>query len=519
MRLFLLVISNILILFVNAQIGAYYVSPELNHELARNRKARKDSIHSAVLPLHPNDSRIITYSSEEAFDSKLSWNNDKWSAIPLSDIQTGYENGTGLVINSNIGAGLSFNTDKWRVNANYLFGYWQTNAHINSIADSMEIIPGIGYAIPTSGNYTSHTAFGSASFTPNKFFSFELGRDKHFIGHGYRSLILSDNANVYPYFKIDTKVWKIRYTNIYSWMQDIQIANGDPSKYRNKFTTTHFLDWNITKSWSIGVFETIIWQAKDTLLNRGYDINYLNPVIFYRPVEFAQGSADNAIMALNTQIKVTSNHHIYSQFVIDEFLLENLRADLYHFLQPNDTTVEYGWWANKYAFQLGYKYFNVAGIESLDFQSEFNAIRPYTFTHGSTQQNYAHFNQAMAHPRGANFYEWVNIIRYQKERLKVRNQFVWSNYGLDKDSTNFGGNLFQEYGSRSGTFYQTIAQGDRNVLLFNDLRFSYIIDSKSRLEADFGWMWRNNRGESYSTNAHFIYLGLRTKLWSRYYDY
>jgi hypothetical protein len=29
---------------------------------------------------------------------------------------------------------------------------------------------------------------------------FHIGKGKHFWGHGYRSLFLSDNSNAYPYF-------------------------------------------------------------------------------------------------------------------------------------------------------------------------------------------------------------------------------------------------------------------------------------------------------------------------------
>ena len=34
--------------------------------------------------------------------------------------------------------------------------------------------------------------------------------------------------------------------------------------------------------------------------NRGYEISYLNPIIFYRPVEYSMGSnKGNALMGLN----------------------------------------------------------------------------------------------------------------------------------------------------------------------------------------------------------------------------
>ena len=41
-------------------------------------------------------------------------------------------------------------------------------------------------------------AVGHINFAPSKHFSIELGHGKHFIGDGYRSLLLSDNAFSYP---------------------------------------------------------------------------------------------------------------------------------------------------------------------------------------------------------------------------------------------------------------------------------------------------------------------------------
>ncbi len=526
MRLWLSIISVLLSLSVSAQITNGYIHPSLNHSLERSLRAKDTLINTALKPL--NRSQLKTYGNimENAAFEDL-WDQDfelksNLSLYPLLELQGGYELGNHqnkAVLNSSIGAGFDYDHDKWHINLNYMFGYWQTNRHMQIYTDSNEIIPSMGYAIPLGDNYASHSVLGSVSFTPNQFFTFELGKNKHFIGHGHRSLILSDNANSHPYFKIDTKFWRVRYTNIYSWMQDITTANGDPSKYINKFSTAHYLDWKVTKSWSIGIYESIIWQAKDTLLNRQFDINYLNPIIFYRPVEFAQGSADNAIMGLNTLVKINKNHHIYAQFVIDEFLLDAIQADIKHFFNPEDTTIEHGWWANKYAFQIGYKYFDVAQIEGLDFQTEINLVRPFMFSHGSTLQNYAHFNQSMTHPRGANFYEWVNFIRYQKGNWRFSNQFIWSIYGTDYDEVSYGGDLYESYRNREGTYGHKIGQGLKNALVFNDLSASYIINSKINLQGKIGYMMRHNYNRLFQDNANYFYLGLSTQLWSRNYDY
>lgn len=51
-------------------------------------------------------------------------------------------------------------------------------------------------------------ATGTISYALKKHFTFQTGHDRNFIGDGYRSLILSDNATPYPFLKIVTDFGK-----------------------------------------------------------------------------------------------------------------------------------------------------------------------------------------------------------------------------------------------------------------------------------------------------------------------
>ena len=53
------------------------------------------------------------------------------------------------------------------------------------------------------------------------------------------------------------------------------------------------------------------------------------------------------------------------------------------------------------------------GIDHLDLQAEMNIIRPFTYTHRDSVRSYAHANQPLAHPLGANLREVVLKLRYQ----------------------------------------------------------------------------------------------------------
>ena len=70
------------------------------------------------------------------------------------------------------------------------------------------------------------------------------------------------------------------------------------------------------------------------------------------------------------RFKVFKAHIFYGQVLFDEFYLKELRA-------------ANGWWANKYGIQIGYKTFDLLNIKGLGLQTEFNTVRPYTYSHAS----------------------------------------------------------------------------------------------------------------------------------------
>ena len=194
-----------------------------------------------------------------------------------------------------------------------------------------DIVPGEGHALATDVGYYHETGTGYISYSAPKYFEVELGHGKHFWGDGYRSLLLSDATNNYSYLRMSTTIWRIKYVNLFTNMKDIRGTDGTFWKFRNKYGTAHFLSINATKWLNVGLFESVIWQAHDTLNGRGYDINYLNPVIFYRPVEYAVGSSDNSVLGLNVRVSPCNAIQLYHQLVLDEFLLSEIRA-------------QNGWW-------------------------------------------------------------------------------------------------------------------------------------------------------------------------------
>ncbi|MEM9022893.1 MAG: gliding motility protein RemB, partial [Bacteroidota bacterium] len=275
----------------------------------------------------------------------------------------------------------------------------------------------------------------------------------------------------------------------------------------NKFGTFHYLSIDLTSRLNLALFESIIWQGSDTLVDRGIDVNYLNPIIFFRPVEFSTGSADNSLIGLALKYKLHNNLVLYGQVIIDEFLFSEVRSGR-------------GSWRNKQGFQLGYKYFDVFGIPNLWMRGEFNYVRPFTYSHGSVEQNYAHFNQALAHPLGANFWESLAMFHYQHGNWSWEARFQYALIGSDEPGNNVGADLFRSYDDRLSDFGYYVGDGVRSDLLISGMRVAYLLWPGNNLQLTGEYFFRNLDTEGVgATNTHIFTIGLSTSLSNWYQDF
>lgn len=295
-----------------------------------------------------------------------------------------------------------------------------------------------------------------------EYVSMQFGHDRNFIGNGYRSLILSDHANNYLFLKLSTKIWRFQYTNLFTKMATTDDVSGQGNPIPKKYMAFHHLSLNITDNFNIGIFESIVYGRPDSL-NNGIDLNYLNPIIFYRSIEHETGDNGNAILGMDFKWNAFKGIQFYGQAVIDEMIVgEFIGGD--------------GWWGNKQAAQLGLKYIDVAKINNLDLQLEWNLVRPYTYTHFNEESfsNYQHYSQPLAHPLGANFREIAAIVRYQPTaRLMLTAKGIFTKIGYDPNGENWGSNIFLDYNTREMDYGNETGQGAPSNIQFFDLTASY----------------------------------------------
>ncbi len=420
------------------------------------------------------------------------------SGKDLVDGKKTFVNTRGIMITGNLGPKFSFFTSFLENQASF-------PVYMDSFVKFNGVIPGQGRVVsPTPASYDFANATGYISYSPNKIFNFQFGHDRNFIGDGYRSLLLSDNTIAYPALKITTTFWKIRYLNLMTSMMDARHTPQQDQGFTKKYVNLHYLSLNATKRLNFGLFESITWGGA----SRGLELSYLNPLVFYHPIAFGDQSAANIMLGLTTRYSILKNLVVYSQLMMDEFRIQDV-------LHRN------GWWGNKQGVQAGVKYYNAFHIKNLFLQYEFNYVRPYSYQYASTLGSYENYNQPLAHPVGANFFEHVGFLRYRYKMwgCELRGQYLI--YGDDDADYNHGRRTSNLYNvNRFADFGIKTLSGIQNVITSGEARLQYFVNPVTGLVLEAGVMMRNKTVQDQATQkTNWVFLGLKTYLFNRYYDF
>lgn len=304
---------------------------------------------------------------------------------------------------------------------------------------------------------------GGLTYAATRHISLLLAHDRNFIGNGYRSLILSDYSSPYFFFKLNVRVWQLNYQTVFAQLTAGGKNAGQPSP--KKYLAMHHLSLDIGPGFNVGLFESIVQGGP----NRGVELQYLNPVIFYKAIEQQIGSADKALLGADFRWNIAHRGQVYGQLIINEFRLQDI-------LQGT------GWYGNKQGVQLGAKLLDLGGVRNLDLQVEVNYVRPYTYQAAAPYalyRDYTNYQQPLAHPLGANFTEVLAILSYQPApRLSlVGKAFYWVQ-GLDQlapdgSIINQGGNPLFPYSTAPQLYGNRTGQGNNTHLLHLDATATY----------------------------------------------
>ncbi len=451
---------------------------------------------------------------------------DYWFTLnPIFDLQMGksdpskakytYVNTRGLQFNGGLGKELNFTTTVFESQGRFADYFNRYAESIKPDGGDPAIIPGIGIAKPFKKDaYDFPMAEANLSYTPSKLININLGYGKNFIGDGYRSLLLGDGASPYPYIKMNTTFWKIKYTNVYTWLKDVRPEVTVDRTYATKFAASHYLSLNVTNRWNVGFFESVIWTSKN---GRGFDMSFVNPIIFYRTVEFASSArTGNAMLGFTTKYKFSNQVNMYGQLLLDEFSLNDIKAGKKS-------------WKNKYGYQLGLKYYNAFNLKNLLLQVEYNHVRPYVYSHSDPITNYGHNNQSLGHQWGGNFKELIFMARYHHGRYFADAKVTTGLRGLDFDTAtdgyNYGSNIYKSYEvNRPYDEGVVIGQGNKTKVFIADLQAGYLINPATNMKLFGSFIYRNfNPTTETATiikeSTTWVSVGLRCDIFNWYFDY
>ena len=543
MRILFLSLFFIISYSSSSQNKNLYLSKNYCNDLNETVYLKNESTHTSFKPLLIANTMLFdSLKRSYVLNEKKSWfskklfyehffiikgEDYKLIASPLINFSNGVElieskntfiNSRGYIVEGILGNSISFSTsflENQSVFPNYLDSYIRNN----------KIVPGQGFARSFKENGFDYAmSSGHVTYTPSSMFTIQFGHGKNFIGDGYRSLLLSDNTFNYPYLRVQTNFWKIQYTNLYAELMDINyfetnsLDNWDQMGYPKKYLSSHYLSVNISPKIKISLFESVIWRTNHAPGSNGFDINYLNPIALLRPIEFSLNSPDNVLVGLNASYTLSSAY-LYGQLILDEFSVDYLSS-------KNS-------WANKYGYQIGYKIFNPIDINRLTIQLEFNHVRPYTYAHNNPSQNYAHYNQPLAHPLGANFSELLFMADYKWKRFVIDAKLISAKYGgqISDSPISYGSDLYMTTGNFAqeanliniGTGRPSdngieMFQGNLTTIKSGSFNFAYIINSLTNLKINLGVTLRSFNDDYKNLETKFINFGIKSDLFNNYYD-
>ncbi len=394
--------------------------------------------------------------------------------------------------------------------------YFETNFYENQgrFPGYVDSLVRIAQVIPHAANYKNALADGPGFdfnyssarlvYTPNKHLVFDLGYNQNFIGDGYRSLFLSDWSINYPYFRAAITVGKLQYSVM--WSEYLTYLNRAISNtpyyafgFSHSWAQTYLVDYAITKKFSAGLFESVVWSGSNINKNSDVDVTYASPIIFAHSGKSKTGIDNNELVGLNLKYNFLPKANVYSQLAVDK---TGSDAD------------------NRYGVQAGVRFRDFLKVQNWNAVVEFNTVRPYTYSSSNPHAVSAHANLPLAHPLGANFREVIGVTDYTYKRWWFRVEAFIAQQGLDSanGAVNFGRNIFN--GSTAypaGTI--TTTQGIKTNIYYGDVRIAYVLNPKSNLRLETGFTYRRESNALKVFEDKYAYIGVRMSFRNLVYDF
>ena len=337
-----------------------------------------------------------------------------------------YTAGNGFILRGTVGDHVGFHVDVRDSKE------WGSRDYPENTSTTM---PGRGYAAFKGDRAEFDETYAHVAYS-NGPFVVSYGRDRNVWGRGQRgTLLMSDYGAPYDMLRVETSFRNIRFMFFAAEIEQYPpiskfyyntFSAGTPadSVTVKKRIVGHRIELQLGDRLNVGLHETVVYGGR-------WDWAYLNPVMFLKGAEHANGDHDNAAMGLDFRLFLTRALSMYGEFLIDDITTTKLGTD---------------WYGNKLAYQLGAFFVRPFNIVDTDVRLEYTRLSPWVYTHRYPIDSYTHYGDVLGHPLGPNSDEIFAEIRKRfSRRLHTGVSFAARRHGANPVGENVGGDPLVGY--------------------------------------------------------------------------
>jgi hypothetical protein len=202
---------------------------------------------------------------------------------------------------------------------------------------------------------------------------------------------------------------------------------------REKYLVAHRLEVALAPWLDLGFQEVVVYG------DRGPELSYVNPLMFYWAAQSYLGDKDNVMMGLDLDIHPGRGRRYYLSYVVDDLKKAGILSDDF---------------ANKFSLQAGMLWVAPLGLSDAEFRAEYVRIEPWIYSHKFPINTFRHFDAPLGHRLAPNSDQWqLGLTKRASRDLSFELGLQRSRHGanvLNEDGTilNVGGDL--HYGWRPG---------------------------------------------------------------------
>lgn len=417
-------------------------------------------------------------------DLSIGKNKDDDSLAPKK-----FQNTRGFVVEGDFFKNVSFSSSFYENQARfteYQSIYYKSIGELypsgNGYNAQNAVVPGGARTKPfKSDGFDYAYAFGNVVYRINKKITLIGGNDQHFVGAGYRSLLLSDNSLNTPYvqgkFRISDK-----FSFVYMRARMLNLlrrpfTSSAEAYYEPKGFSTNYLTYKISDKFIISLFDGGVWSKGDSITSTKVNGMFYNPIPFLSNILVSKDKMFS-LTGLNLTYSVNNRLRLYGQLATSDFI----------------TT----------GYQLGLRLYNFASLKKALIQLEYNNVPSTLYLADNRRLSYSNSNLPLAHTKGNGFQEFIGRINYEYQRFYIDVKIVL--YTL-KDHQNTVLNAHSNN--------KDILNGKIQHQYFE---LGYRFNKKINLDLFGSFLYRQDRSSSFP-NTQFFSVGIRTCLLNHYNDF